>query len=188
MASMKTTWSEVNLGVITIKSRCFLFWMKPGAIYQYITFNLRPRCNAHHITILAIHQFEEHPARSQREMTEIQPVQIAPFLSESTPLRDSPPELIRWHFQHRPVSSQRHSLSVRPFPFMLSYVRLPISRLQLCASNGNKHTVNSPNQITCHCPPCPVTDLALSRAYSNGRVSLWSISIPAPYTNAKRCG
>ena len=29
-ASLKTRWSEINLGVITIKSRCFLFWMKPG--------------------------------------------------------------------------------------------------------------------------------------------------------------
>ena len=69
------------------------------------------------------------------------------------------------------------------FPFTLPNACLPISRLQSCTSNGDKHTVNSPIKITCQCPsstPCYQSGrvpVARERAYSNGRVCLWSISI-----------
>jgi hypothetical protein len=39
------------------------------------------------------------------------------------------------------------TLSVRPFPFTLPNVLSPISGPQLFISNGDKHTVNSPNEI-----------------------------------------
>jgi hypothetical protein len=91
------------------------------------------------------------------------------------------------HCQHESISRQRHSLSVRPFPFTLPNVRLTISSPQSCTSNGDKHTINSPNEITCQSPPCSVTSLGLSRAYSNGHVSFWPISILTPCTNAKWC-
>ena len=76
-----------------------------------------------------------------------------------------------------PVSRQHHSLSVRPFPFTVPNTRLPISSPQLCTSNGDKHTVNSPIKITCQChssTPCYRSGRApvmRERAYSNGRVS-----------------
>jgi hypothetical protein len=51
-----------------------------------------------------------------------------------------------------PVSRQRYSLFVRPFPFTLPNVHLLISSPQSCISNSDKHTVNNPNEITCQCP------------------------------------
>ena len=166
--------------------------------------------------ISAVYQFE-HPGRSKRKMaTKTQrncrtQVGACPSMSffvsiyinnlvpsrSPTSTRSKPPfkiVLIVTLPIAEPVSRQHHSLSIRPFPFTLPNAPLPISSPQSCISNGDKHTVNSPIEITCQChssAPCYRSGHApvmRERAYSNGRVSLWSISILTPCANAKHYG
>ena len=66
-----------------------------------------------------------------------------------------------------PVSRQRHSVSVRPFPFTFPNVFLPISSPQSCTSNGDKHIINNPNEITSQRPPRPAINLGVSLSCEN---------------------
>jgi hypothetical protein len=83
------------------------------------------------------------------------------------------------------------TISVRPFPFTLLNARLPISSLQSCTSNGDKHTVNSPIEIICQCPSSMScyqsgsgrVPVVRERAYSTGHVSLVNLH----YNSLREC-